>query len=148
MLILTWNRSPIASFNNFAATVLSTPPDTAPICDVISKLICRWTRRKHIQLVRYRQPVSESERFPSLRSCPFSSPPGHRKSWERSWQECPHPARCARSQGEIGCLPIILISKLWHVFQEDAHTEDRQRLVGNASKLAVLRGGNGLKAVG
>ena len=28
------------------------------------------------------------------------------------------------------------------------HTEDRQTLVGNASKLAVLGGGNGLEAVG
>ena len=40
------------------------------------------------------------------------------------------------------------ISKRERALREDAHTEDGQRLVGDAGKLAVLRGGNGLEAVG
>lgn len=34
---IAWNRSPMASFISLAATVLSTPPETAPIYRLVSK---------------------------------------------------------------------------------------------------------------
>ena len=38
------------------------------------------------------------------------------------------------------------LESAWH--SGDARTKDGHRLVGNASKLAVLSGGNGLEALG